>query len=167
MTHFSVPIVAPYAWLGFWPPFGLRTWIEHAFAQRATPVSALLILDVLLIAGLIANLGLFLSAKRDIRNLARRQKEALDALAARLMAAQFEAPQPLESLPSPATSAPPLRSGFNLSRRMQALRLLRRGQDVAHVAAVLGVTRREIELLIRVQQSSAARTPQKSKAAGA
>jgi hypothetical protein len=37
------------------------------------------------------------------------------------------------------------------------LRLLRRGEDVAHVAAALCVPRREVELLIHVQELSAKR----------
>jgi hypothetical protein len=31
------------------------------------------------------------------------------------------------------------------------MRMLRRGQDLAHIAAALGVPRKEVELLIRVQ----------------
>ena len=37
------------------------------------------------------------------------------------------------------------------------MRMLRRGEDVAHVAAALGVPRREVELLIRVQSMGKAR----------
>jgi hypothetical protein len=35
--------------------------------------------------------------------------------------------------------------------------MLRRGEDVAHVAAALGVPRREVELMIRVQTFGKAR----------
>ncbi len=63
-------------------------------------------------------------------------------------------PQPVEPEFVPAVP----RSGFHLNRRSQALRLLRRGEDIAHVAAALGVPHREVELLVRVQQLSASRT---------
>ncbi len=42
-------------------------------------------------------------------------------------------------------------SGMNLSKRTQAVRLLRRGEDVGHIAAAMGVPRGEVELLVRVQ----------------
>jgi hypothetical protein len=46
---------------------------------------------------------------------------------------------------------------LNLSKRVQAMRMLRRNEDVSHISAALGVTRREVELLIRVQKMSAAK----------
>jgi hypothetical protein len=51
-------------------------------------------------------------------------------------------------------------SGMNLNKRTQAVRLLRRGEDVGHVAAALGVPRGEVELLVRVRQMSAKRVEQ-------
>jgi len=47
------------------------------------------------------------------------------------------------------------RPGMNLNRRVQALRLLRRGENLEHIAAALGVPRCEIELLVRIQQLTA------------
>jgi DNA-binding NarL/FixJ family response regulator len=46
-------------------------------------------------------------------------------------------------------------SGMNLNKRTQAVRLLRRGEDVGHVAAALGIPRGEVELLVRVHEMSA------------
>jgi hypothetical protein len=43
-------------------------------------------------------------------------------------------------------------SGFNLNRRTQALRLLRRGDTPDHVARSLSVPKQEVELLQKVQQ---------------
>ena len=40
------------------------------------------------------------------------------------------------------------------------MRLLRRGEDVGHIAAALGVLRAEVELLVRVQQMSTKRAGQ-------
>jgi len=71
-----------------------------------------------------------------------------------LAAGASEAPAPEPGLALPQ-GVP--RSGMNLNKRIQAGRLLRRGEDVSHVAAALGVQRREIELLMRVQKLSAQR----------
>jgi DNA-binding NarL/FixJ family response regulator len=71
--------------------------------------------------------------------------------------ADFE--KALAQLREAAQTAPepnPL-SGMNLNKRTQAVRLLRRGEDVGHIAAALGVPRGEVELLVRVQQMSAHR----------
>ena len=101
----------------------------------------------LLAAGLIAALALFVSMKREMhKNAARHSKQMLE-LAGNLN----HAPAALE----PAFIPPPARSGLNMSKRVQAMRLLRRNEDVGHVAAAVGVTRSEVELLIRVQKLSA------------
>ena len=47
------------------------------------------------------------------------------------------------------------RPGMNLNRRVQALRLLRRGENLEHIAAALGVPLCEIELLVRIEQLTA------------
>ena len=124
--------------------------------------------DGLLVLGLSASLCLFLSAKREIHREARRHKQAVEDLAAKLGARLTRTLRDIpEPLPEPLAettaasfgwTAQALRSGFNLNRRAQALRLLRRGHDIAHVSAALGVPQREIELLIRVQQLAAARS---------
>jgi len=103
--------------------------------------------------GLIATLLLFSSVKRDVLNQNRKQRRVLEKIAARLE----EASAKTEILDQPVVIAPAVRSGFNINRRIQAMRLLRRGEDVAHIAAALNVPRREVELLIRVQQMPAVR----------
>jgi hypothetical protein len=101
----------------------------------------------ILAAGLIGSLALFVSMKRELhRNVAMHRKE-MDELTRKLN----QAPVAVE----PAFIAPDVRSGLNVSKRVQAMRLLRRNEDVSHVAAAMGVTRREVELLIRVQKLSA------------
>lgn len=133
----------------------------------------------LLASGLVAALALFLSVKHEIRAQSRQNRACLDRVLEQLQEARRPAPEavalehaarPAPSAPGPAASepaapepaihAPPqiaLRSGMNLTKRVQAGRLLRRGEDVSHVAAALGVPRSEIELLIRVQELSARR----------
>lgn len=45
--------------------------------------------------------------------------------------------------------APP-RSGLNLNKRTQALRMSRRGEQAEKIAATLNLPRREVELLLKV-----------------
>lgn len=49
--------------------------------------------------------------------------------------------------------APP-KSGLNVTKRTQILRLSRRGDDPANIASTLNIPRREIELLLKVHQLS-------------
>jgi hypothetical protein len=113
----------------------------------------MLLLPYLLIAaGLVCTLALFLVLKRDIGRNARRQSARLEELSARLIEKE-RAVEPPQPAPVPIS----LRAGMNLNRRVHALRMLRRGEDVNHVAAALGVPRREVELLIRVQAIGKAR----------
>lgn len=117
--------------------------------------------DALLMAGLIASFSLFIGVKREMRRQARRYQQALremEELLPKLRAATLpEVDSRRESVVILPPGNPPVRSGFNLQRRVQALRLLRRGEDIAHVSAALGVARGEIELLIRVQRLAATR----------
>lgn len=123
--------------------------------------------DALLALGLIAAIALVAGARRDLRRETRQRERALKAIEAKVAALPREAkkaPVPA-SVPDQrgtanvvANSLPALRSGVNLNWRVQALRLLRRGQDVAHISTVLGVSRREVELLIRVHQLASGRS---------
>jgi hypothetical protein len=122
--------------------------------------NASLLLDALLAVGLIASLCLSLGAQRAIQRQARKHRKAVEELAGRIAAASpvvARAPQepPPETVRSSSSGVRPM---LNLNQRVQALRLLRRGQDIGHVSAVLGMTRKEIELLMRVQELAAART---------
>ena len=108
------------------------------------------ILPYLVLAlGLIGNLLLFFSLKHELHVQSRRHRQKMDGLDAFLKtAAEQEAP----AEPSRPPPRPPLVPGFNLTRRVQALRMLRRGEAATHIAAALGVPDREVELLIRVQK---------------
>ncbi len=100
--------------------------------------------------GLVAALGMFFSLKREIPVQARKHRAELEALNVRINSLAAPPPEPVDVV------APfPPRSGFNLSRRVQAMRLFRRGEDPGHIAAALGVPEKEVELLIRVQQMAA------------
>ena len=105
-----------------------------------------LIQCILLALALIASLALFVTLKQEIQAHARKNRRRMEEISARLSEASGQRP------PEAVVVTPPTRSGFNLNRRTQAIRLLRRGENVSHIAAVLGVPQREIELLIRVRR---------------
>ncbi len=102
-------------------------------------------LYVLLSAGLGASLVLFWSVKREIYAHAAKNRKRMEELARTIAETPAKDPEPVY-IPGPA------RSGLNISKRVQAMRMFRRNEDVAHIAAALGVTRREVELLVRVHQ---------------
>lgn len=102
-----------------------------------------------LAVGLAGALTLFVSTKRELYRQSHSHQVSLDQVLVRLQEAEHPAPAPAAPLPFAA-----LRPGLNIQKRVQALRLLRRGEDIAHIAAALGVPRREVELLIRVNELS-------------
>jgi hypothetical protein len=123
---------------------------------------------LLIAAGLFSTLALFLTLKHEIRRHTRGYRLRIEQMLVRLNEAET-APRLLaevfvpDSAPQPAVMyvPAPLRAGLNLNNRVHALRMLRRGEDVSHIAAALGVPRREVELMIRVSSLG------KTRAAGA
>lgn len=95
--------------------------------------------------GLAVTLLLFLSVKADLHRTAKRERLRVDAALARLQDAHPSVER--EPVLVPASGV----TGINLHRRVHALRLLRKGEDLSHIAAVLGISRKEVELLVRVQ----------------
>jgi hypothetical protein len=120
----------------------------------------------LVACGLIAMLAVFLrlqhgNAKlREEETMAKQETaQSLEALSQRLkmlerevtsLRAEREEIGIFKGLPA---SLPGTGASINLSKRSQALRMLRRGESAERVTAVLGIPRREIELLLKVQQS--------------
>jgi hypothetical protein len=115
----------------------------------------------LLAVGLVLCLYLFLSVKAEGRGLLQRcletgrQVKALEAglneareravaLAADLRVVERQTGMLVE--PAPA------RSGLNLSKRTQILRMHRSGQDSAGIASSLSLPRSEVDLLIKVHR---------------
>lgn len=113
---------------------------------------------ILLTLGLVGALALFLSVKRELRVNARRTQKRMEQLMAQLEQKAATPAAPAETVYVPVT--PP--SGMNQTRRVQALRLLRRGEGIEHVCAALGMPRCEVELLIRVQDLMRQRTMESS-----
>jgi hypothetical protein len=119
------------------------------------------VIYVLLAAGLGLCLYLFATLKAEIRGLLRRsleERKQVQALDTSLGGAHL-AVQALETdlravelqtgmLVAPAAA----RSGLNLSKRTQVLRMHRGGQDSAGIAAALALPRAEVELLIKVHR---------------
>ncbi len=104
-------------------------------------------------ASAIVCLVVFLSLKKELHELRCRVTRLdftlrLDAMNARLNEAEERASGP---------GAPvPVRRSVNLSKRSQVIRLSRRGEPVENIATTLGLPRREVELLLKVHQASAA-----------
>jgi hypothetical protein len=112
----------------------------------------------LLAAGIGACVYVFVSLKREIHQLTRRiklQQEQYQALQANIPAELAsvnlrlrEAEERVGVLVAPA--AP--RSGLNLNKRSQALRMSRIGEKPENIAAALSLPRKEVELLLKVQK---------------
>jgi hypothetical protein len=113
----------------------------------------------LIAVGLFSSLALFLTLKREIRRLVFRQTTRIEDMMATRLEEAARPPEPVALVAGePVTFVPaPLHAGLNLNKRVHAMRMLRRGEDIGHVAAALGVPRREVELLIRVQSIGKAR----------
>jgi DNA-binding NarL/FixJ family response regulator len=106
------------------------------------------------IAGaLTGTLFLFITAKLEIQRAlltARDARQSVDG-AVQEISAGMERLRTEMSLaaPVPAAAAGP---ALNLTKRTQALRMLRRGEAVESIASALRSPRNEIELLVKLQQ---------------
>jgi cobalamin biosynthesis protein CbiD len=102
----------------------------------------------LLALTLTACLALSLSLKREIDVVRRSSRDEATASAAAL-AAQLAA---LRRGSDDVEVAVPTGQDLNLTRRAQALRMQRRGESAATIAAALRVPRNEIDLLLKIQK---------------
>ncbi len=101
----------------------------------------------MLASGCVVCLCVFLSLKNEIRKLRARLsnpevRTALEEMNSRLREAEERAGM----LVAPA----PLRSGLNLNKRTQVIRMSRRGERTESIAASLSLPRRQVELLLKV-----------------
>ncbi len=106
-------------------------------------------------AGLVLCVVLFLSLKRDLLSSELRGQKRVSALEADLAAKMEMLDERWKELSQisgllVAPAAP--RSGLNLNKRSQALRLSRRGETPREIATALALPRNEVELLIKVQK---------------
>jgi hypothetical protein len=115
---------------------------------------------LLLSAGAVAAAMLFFSLRKETAELRRRmtslESAANDAFGDMQNRVRELSERLRRSEERPLNGPAPARAGLNLNNRAQALRMLRRGENAEAVARSLNLPRPEIELLIRVQQLSAA-----------
>lgn len=101
---------------------------------------------------------LFVTLKWEIRRTAKASRESLDDAVRDMLLRLEETGRRMDASIERASSArtwePPL-VGMNWNKRAQALRLLRRGETIGHVAAAVAVPEKEVELLVRVQRYAA------------
>ena len=120
-----------------------------------------LVFYVLLAMGFGACLFLFVTLKAEIHKMLRRRPEeqqkvqilssALDQ--ARLAVERLEADlREVERQTGMMVPPAPTRSGLNLSKRTQVLRMHRAGQDGTTIATALALPRAEVDLLIKVHR---------------
>ena len=116
-------------------------WIASPFAMYTT-----LALSVL------ASLVLYLDVRVEMAKARCRDRKKQDASAAIVqgMAGDLETMRESMRTLGVAPAIQPAGPGINLSKRVQALRMHRRGESVATVAAALQTPRSEIELLLKV-----------------
>lgn len=129
----------------------------------ANPESVLqpVVFCALLAAGLGLCLYLFLTLKREIHGLIRRRQDEQQRVQT-LESALGQAGLAIQALEADLRNVErqtgmlvppvPARSGLNLSKRTQVLRLHRHGQDSAGIAAALALPRAEVELLIKIHR---------------
>jgi len=98
-------------------------------------------------------LGLWIAVKRELRTVRSRlanSRESIDMGLQNLSSALEEVRNLQKADPPPAMP----KDGFslNLTKRAQALRMYRRGETVASIAAALQTPSTEIELLLKVDR---------------
>ena len=96
-------------------------------------------------------LMLFLSVKKEIARVRRSFAEGRDSAAASAAALAAELAALRQEMES-AETAPLTGQSLNLTRRTQALRMQRRGESPATIAAALRLPRNEIDLLLKMQK---------------
>src|SRR5579872_2461414 len=87
-----------------------------------------------------------------VRDLARRGQERHRALENRVEQLASAAGQLRSQLEETARPASPAGLALNLSKRGQALRMRRRGENIETIQAALNIPRNELDLLLKVHQ---------------
>jgi hypothetical protein len=133
------------------------TWIFHPLALGS--LVAALGLALYLIATVKVRLRPAATGERHLDAQIGELKKRVDELAARQGGPASDREPPVE--PDALESSPPalpFRSGINLSRRSQALRLYRRGETPEQIASSLMVPTGEVRLLLKVHRLVMERT---------
>ena len=118
------------------------------------PVTQVAILGAALGVGLIGSLALWVSVKteaRAARKADRAFRAAMESTIAELRVRIEEARTLPACDPSPPVNLMAVQ-GMNLTARTKALRMHRRGETPSGIAAALGVSQEEVELLLKLDQ---------------
>jgi hypothetical protein len=109
----------------------------------------------ILAIGLSLCLFLFWSLKRDLHAAEERSRKKLAAVEEELQAKAAtldERWNELSQISNLLVPPAPLRSGLNLTKRSQAVQMIRRGESPQEIATTLALPRNEVDLLIKVQR---------------
>jgi hypothetical protein len=112
-------------------------------------------------AGLIACLLVFISLKQEIQRLKLRldRQQADEATSARDLNVRLEAItlrlRDSEDRAGVLVAPEPPRSGLNLTKRSQVIRMSRRGERAENIAASLSLPRGEVDLLLKINALAA------------
>ena len=110
---------------------------------------------VILGAGLLGSLAIWISAKKETRAASRAielLRISTEATIKDLTAQIQEMRAEPASEPPPAPAPIMTMQGFNLTIRTKVLRMHRRGETASSIAAALGVQHEEVDLLIKLDQ---------------
>jgi len=115
----------------------------------------------LVAAGSIACLFVFLTLKQEIRRLKSRldRQQAGEVAAAWNLKVRFEEItlrlRDSEERAGVLVAPEPARSGLNLTKRSQVIRMSRRGERAENIAASLSLPRGEVDLLLKINALAA------------
>ena len=123
------------------------------------PVNQIAILCGALGVGMLGSVTLWISTKMNVRAVKKAfevYREATDSKIEELRAALESAKETMKAAPAPVAAAiapgPLSVQGLDLTNRTKALRMARRGEQVASISASLGVAQEEIELLLKLER---------------
>ena len=113
---------------------------------------------LLALAGMGACVWLFVLMKAELRGGDKRSRRRAEALEGGLNAVRVSLANLSKRLEETERQAgllappPPTRSGFNLSKRSQAIRMSRRGETPSQISAALELPQGEVDLLLKVHR---------------
>jgi hypothetical protein len=128
------------------------TWIFHPLAFGALAVVTSVVMLYLMATIKVRTRSAPAGRERHLHAELGELKKRMDELAARAPAPVADVERAGEGSDFESAAALPLRSGINLARRSQALRLYRRGETPEQIASSLMVPTGEVRLLLKVHR---------------
>ncbi len=113
---------------------------------------------LLALAGMATCVWLFVLVKAELRSGDKRSRKRTEAIGDGLNAVRVSLANLSQRLEETERQTgllappPPTRSGFNLSKRSQAIRMSRRGETPSQIAAALELPLGEVDLLLKVHR---------------